>query len=84
MRCRGRRRTGGSGPRQGHGGADERRSHGDGRRCALLLLVDDVSGVDQKDPRRILGGRCPRRRSISISPGARGWSGSGGAARVRI
>ena len=63
----------------------ERRRHGAAREeVGPSAVLDYDGGVDQRDPRRILGGRCPRRRSISISPGARGCCGSGGAARVRI
>ena len=63
----------------------ERRCHGAAREeVGPSAVLDDDGGADQRDPRRILGGRSPRRRSISISPGAHGCSGSGGAARVRI
>ena len=61
-----------------------RRSHGsNGRREEVgpLLLVDNDGGADQRDPRRILGGCCPRRRSISISSGGRGGGGSGSLVR---
>jgi hypothetical protein len=41
-----------------------------GRGTTFLLRVDDDGGADRSDPRRILGGRGPRRRSILISLGA--------------
>jgi hypothetical protein len=50
-----------------------------------LLLLDDGGGhADQRDPRRILGGRGPRRRSISTSPGAARGAAEAAAARVWI
>jgi hypothetical protein len=50
-----------------------------------LLLLDGGGGrVDQRDPRRILGGRSPRQRSISTSPGAARGAAEAATARVRI